>query len=231
MNEVESILFKDLLKNQKRKFVFLGEAGSGKSEISINFALSLAHVADKEVHFFDMDQSKPLFRSRNVKEVLESNGIVFHAGEQYLDAPYVPHGIESILGCKDKIVVLDVGGNSIGSINIGQYAGFLNEADTTSFFIVNYYRAFSKTGKYIRETMDYVLRSSGIRDVQVISNPNVGKYTTIEDVAYGHGKVCEFLEQMGHTNSILTVTEDVWNNRIKESSENILKIKPYMNII
>ena len=34
-------------------FVFVGEAGSGKSEISINFAKWLVQLQDKPVHFFD----------------------------------------------------------------------------------------------------------------------------------------------------------------------------------
>ena len=38
-------------------FVFVGEAGSGKSEISINFAKWLVQLQDKPVHFFDMDQA------------------------------------------------------------------------------------------------------------------------------------------------------------------------------
>jgi len=40
-------------------FVFLGEAGSGKSEIAISFAKALAKAGDKPVHFFDLDMTKP----------------------------------------------------------------------------------------------------------------------------------------------------------------------------
>ena len=35
--------------------VFLGEAGSGKSEIALNFAQALAELGGKPVHFFDLD--------------------------------------------------------------------------------------------------------------------------------------------------------------------------------
>ena len=38
----------ELLKN-KKNFVFVGEAGSGKSEIAINFAIQLARLSDKPV--------------------------------------------------------------------------------------------------------------------------------------------------------------------------------------
>ena len=36
--------------------VFLGEAGSGKSEIALNFAQALAELGGKPVHFFDLDR-------------------------------------------------------------------------------------------------------------------------------------------------------------------------------
>lgn len=48
--------------------VFLGEAGSGKSEIALNFAQALAELGGKPVHFFDLDMTKPLFRSRDRRE-------------------------------------------------------------------------------------------------------------------------------------------------------------------
>ncbi|NLA87780.1 MAG: hypothetical protein GX847_10990, partial [Clostridiales bacterium] len=51
----------DLL-DGKKTVIFLGESGSGKSEISINFAMRLRGETDRIIHFFDMDQTKPLFR-------------------------------------------------------------------------------------------------------------------------------------------------------------------------
>lgn len=53
-----------------RAAVFLGEAGCGKSELAVHLALSLAGKG-REVHFFDLDQTKPLMRSRDAQELLE----------------------------------------------------------------------------------------------------------------------------------------------------------------
>lgn len=82
----------ELLKN-KKNFVFVGEAGSGKSEIAINFAIQLARLSDKPVHFFDVDQTKPLFRSRDVKEKLQEENVTFHYEEQFFDAPTIVGGV------------------------------------------------------------------------------------------------------------------------------------------
>ena len=57
-----------------RAAVFLGEAGCGKSELAVHLALSLAGKG-REVHFFDLDQTKPLMRSRDAAALLEAYGI------------------------------------------------------------------------------------------------------------------------------------------------------------
>ena len=64
--------------NGAKNLVFLGEAGSGKTETSINLARKLACESSRRVHFFDMDQTKPLFRARDCETELENEGIIFH---------------------------------------------------------------------------------------------------------------------------------------------------------
>lgn len=70
-------------------YAFIGESGCGKSELAINLAYRL-HSCGKEVHLFDLDQTKPLFRSRDLKERLLQDGIRFHYEEQYYDTPTSP---------------------------------------------------------------------------------------------------------------------------------------------
>lgn len=57
--------FEELMK-EKKNFVFIGEAGSGKSEIVLNIAHKLAEQTGKKVELFDLDQTKPLYRSRDM---------------------------------------------------------------------------------------------------------------------------------------------------------------------
>ena len=45
---MQSVL-KNMLKT-KKNFVFVGEAGCGKSELAINFALNMAKISDMPVH-------------------------------------------------------------------------------------------------------------------------------------------------------------------------------------
>lgn len=64
--------WEDLLR--QNNIVFLGEAGCGKSELAVHLALELARQV-REVHFFDLDQTKPLMRSRDAEGLLEKAGV------------------------------------------------------------------------------------------------------------------------------------------------------------
>ena len=69
--------FGDVLK-EKKNFLFIGEAGSGKSEIVLNVAAKLARETGKKVDLFDMDQTKPLYRSRDMADDFKENFSFFY---------------------------------------------------------------------------------------------------------------------------------------------------------
>lgn len=189
-------IFRELLKT-KKNFVFVGEAGSGKSEIAINFAMGLSKLSEKKVHFFDMDQTKPLFRSRDVRDQLIAEGIEFHYQEQFFDAPTTPGGVRELLANEEAIVILDVGGDHIGSRLIGAFAPFLNRPNTQNFFVINGYRPWSKNLITIDGTMARVLGMARIQleNVSIMSNPNLGVTTTAEEVLSGHERVAEMISE------------------------------------
>lgn len=189
-------IFREFLKT-KKNFVFVGEAGTGKSEIAINFAIGLAKVGDKKVHFFDMDQTKPLFRSRDVRDQLIAEGIEFHYQEQFFDAPTMPGGVRELLADEDAVVLLDVGGDHIGARLIGAFDPFLNRDNTQNFFVINAYRPWSKNLVTIDGTMARVLGMARIKleNVSIMSNPNVGVTTTAEEVLSGHERVADMISE------------------------------------
>ena len=186
----------ELLKN-KKNFVFVGEAGSGKSEIAINFAIQLARLSDKPVHFFDVDQTKPLFRSRDVKEKLQEENVTFHYEEQFFDAPTIVGGVREHLMDENVIVVIDVGGDHLGARLIGGFAPLLNREFTQNFFVINSYRPWSKDLVAIDGTMARVLGMAHIElaNVSIMSNPNVGLTTTAEEAIRGNDKVKALIDE------------------------------------
>ena len=63
-----------------RNFVLLGEAGGGKSELAINLARALAEWGERPVHLYDLDMTKPLFRTRDQAAFLASKGKIVGVG-------------------------------------------------------------------------------------------------------------------------------------------------------
>jgi len=211
---MDNHIFEEMLA-KKKNFVFIGEAGSGKSELAINFAFKMAEVATKKVHFFDMDQTKPLFRSRDVSEQLEEVGVVFHSQKQLLDAPTIVPGVIEQLMDKESYTLLDIGGNATGARMIGQFSHILNDESTCVFFVINTYRPWSKTAMSIEETVSRITRVSRIKHVNVISNPNLGLTTTPEEVIAGNEKLKEILGPDGAKIDYVCVLENLYD-RVKD---------------
>ena len=186
--------FTDLM-GGKSTAVFLGEAGSGKSEIAINFAIGLKNETGAKVHFFDMDQTKPLFRSRDVADEMVRAGVVFHSNSDASveDVASVPPGVVEAIREPESFVILDIGGNERGARMIGQYHAYINGDDSRVFFVINPYCPGSKDFDSIAETIAKISRASRVRRVHIISNPNFGAETTAEDVAEGHRRLLDIL--------------------------------------
>lgn len=179
----------------KSNFIFIGEAGSGKSEIAINFAKYLAELNEKPVHFFDMDMTKPLFRSRDLKTEIENMGIIFHHEEQFFDAPTVVGGVNLLLKDDSCYVVMDVGGNDIGARAIGGFAAKVNKDNAVVYYVLNAFRPWSGNLDHIDGTLSSILKVSHIKldKVRMISNPNNGITTTVEEVLEGNSKMIEMI--------------------------------------
>lgn len=186
-NSLPSVLGLDGIRNN---FVFLGEAGSGKSEIAINFAQILARHGGRPVHFFDLDMTKPLFRSRDAGKELEQAGITVHYQEQFMDAPTLVGGVSPMLRDENSLVVLDVGGDHIGARSIGGFAPQLNRPSTAVFYVINAYRPWSDTIEHIDGTLGKILGMSHVNLTQLslVANPNNGPSTTLDEVVDGYHK-------------------------------------------
>lgn len=170
--------------------IFLGEAGCGKSELAVHLALELARQG-QEVHFFDLDQTKPLMRSRDAEGLLEKAGVTVHFQQQCADAPTQVGGLIPLLLDEKKAIILDVGGNDTGAKLIGGYAHLLKAADV--WFVVNPYRPWSATTEHIDGTLSAILRASRLKMPRFLLNPNLGGDTTLAEYLDGIRQGVELL--------------------------------------
>jgi len=208
-------------------YVLIGGSGSGKSEVAINMALAEKNQG-QHVHFFDLDQTKPLFRSRDVKADLEKAGITFHYEEQFYDAPTLVGGISEQLQSKDNCCVIDVGGNEVGSRAIGGFASLLNCTDCTVFFVINPFRPWSKTLIAIDETLNAVLKASGVVSCHAICNSNVGCATTVHEALQGISEVEELLGDRIPIDFV-TVREEIAQKVAEHTRKQVFPLKLFLS--
>lgn len=181
----------------KRNWVLIGEAGCGKTEAAMYLAQALHAEGNKRVNLIDMDQTKGMFRARDFSERLNAEGITTVEGMHFMDMPVVPPGVERLLADQEAVNVLDVGGNEIGAVAIGQFARKINTPDTAVLYLINPYRNFSGTTENIRILKENIQNVGGIRDVSIIANPNFGRNTTEQDILEGYDALLELLEPLG----------------------------------
>lgn len=184
--------FGDLL-NEKKNFLFIGEAGSGKSEIVLNVAAKLAEQTGAKVQVFDMDQSKPLYRSRDMKDAFAQKGVEINYQLQFLDAPIVVGGVAESLMNKDVYTILDIGGGHNASRVVGVYAHLLKDDDTVPVYVINPYRPWTKSLKAIDETMSDIVTAARLNRIYILGNPNLGYQTSAEEFMEGLARLDEML--------------------------------------
>ena len=168
----------------KKNIVLVGESGCGKSEIALNLATAFAE-ADQKVDLFDLDQTKPLYRSRDLKDAMEGSLIQIHCAEQMLDTPVIVGGVRQSLLSDEVITILDIGGFDIGSKMIGRFSDLLNTPKTKVLFVLNPYRPWSKDSRSIMETMNNIRKATKLNGFTCIANPHLGPGTTAEDFMTG----------------------------------------------
>ena len=213
----------------KTNFVFLGEAGSGKSEIAINFARYLAELGDRPVHFFDLDMTKPLFRSRDVVGEIEAMGVVFHHEEQFYDAPVTVGGVNRMLRDDSSYVVMDVGGDYIGARAVGGYAPRMNQDNTCVYYVMNAFRPWSGDLERIDGTLSAILGVSHVQlgRIRVVNNPNIGITTAPKEVVEGCRRMMELVAPYLQV-ELACVKEELYEEVQGQVEEPLLPIRLYL---
>lgn len=217
--------FEELLK-EKKNFVLIGEAGSGKSEITLNIASKLAASTGKGVDLFDLDQTKPLYRSRDMQEKFAGLGVTIHYQDQYLDAPVMVGGVRVSL-LSDNYTILDIGGGHQAAKFAGAYSDLLSKDDSVPVYIVNPYRPWTKSVDAIDGTMRHILGSMRLDHIYILANPNLGYETSAEEFLAGLEKTDELFNGYTIVNSAC-VRRDIYEEVKGKTDKSLVPIDLFL---
>ena len=102
----------------KRVTIFAGHYGSGKTNIAVSYALSLAKE-EKDVTIADLDIVNPYYRTKDSSEILEKNGIDLISSpyaNTNVDVPALPSEAYRVTDDLGRYAVIDVGGDDRGHL-------------------------------------------------------------------------------------------------------------------
>ncbi|MDI6711341.1 MAG: hypothetical protein QMC81_10805 [Thermoanaerobacterales bacterium] len=162
----------------KRINIFVGNLGSGKTEVAVNTALSL--VGPRTVALVDLDIVNPYFRTRLARERLERPGLQVICPPPEMvqaDIPVLMPAILGVLTGGDRWGVFDVGGDDVGATVLGCYREYLLPDEHAVFFVVNPYRPYTRTVPDILRMVAAVERASRVRVSCLVNNANLGPAT------------------------------------------------------
>jgi hypothetical protein len=218
--------------NHSRIVLFTGRFGSGKTEVAINYALSLAKPdgdgkgkgATPGVILVDLDIVTPYFRSREMStgRAMEERGVQVVAPNaigQYLDIPAITPQILGAFQQAERPVVVDVGGDPQGARALGQFSGAIRRATTegrpyTMRFVVNPYRPFTDTLEGLAHSIAEIERTSRLKVSSLVSNPNLIGETSVQAIVDGHARIERLAGELGLPIAFVCV-ERQWVDRVR----------------
>lgn len=179
--------------------IYTGHFGSGKTEISINHAISRARQGGK-VSLIDLDIIKPLFRSREAEARLAREGIRLISPRGPLagaDLPVVTPEIIGVLSSGEGLCIIDVGGDDLGAAVLGRFKPYIEALEGCLHLVINPYRPFTGTLQGVVRIMNGIERAARLQTKWIISNPNLGRESTLDSLLEGHARVEHFSRSLG----------------------------------
>lgn len=214
----------------KRITIFAGHYGSGKTNIAVNYALSMAS-GDKKVTIADLDIVNPYYRTKDSSEVLASHGIELISSpyaNTNVDVPALPAEAYRVTDDRSRYAIIDVGGDDRGALAMGRYSPkILEENDFEMLAIINCYRPLTKDAVSTLEVMREIESACKMPFTGIVNNSNLGALTTPEDILSS----LEYANEVSRLSGLPIVMTSVLSSlysEVKDSVPNAFPIEIYV---
>ncbi len=197
----------------ERITLFTGNFGSGKTEISLNYALHLRNK-HKKVAVIDLDVINPYFRSRAQSELMEEHDIevIYPKELKHADLPVITPDIKRLFQNEEYYGVIDVGGDEDGSTVLGSVADSVKETAYELNLVVNTKRPFTDNVEGIIKIKEKIEVAAKISVDNLICNINLGDESSIEDVNKGYPIVKKAAKKLNLPIKFIAIKKDLKGN-------------------
>ncbi len=167
--------------------LFVGNYGSGKTEVAVNYAIALADGGAR-VRIADLDLVNPYFRCREARDLLAAHGVasVLPSEEMmHADLPILTPEVKGMVQHGEGFSVLDVGGDDVGATVLASLAPAFRDRGHELLMVVNERRPFTETAEAVLKIMNEIERASQLKITGLVSNAHLIEETTPETVYSG----------------------------------------------
>ena len=185
----------------KKVYVLIGNYGSGKSELALNFAFKAAEAGRTEL--LDLDMVNTYFRLTergNMTRMKEIRLVSPNYACSGVETLSLPAEVASAFAMDWDTVVFDVGGDAVGSTALGRYHQDFMELEEGSLEVLNVIntrRPLAGTVEKIVRLQEDMQRHSRLTITGMINNTNIATATTPADLRDGYEIIKQVSEITG----------------------------------
>lgn len=212
----------------KRVTVFMGNYGSGKTFVAVNYARALAR-AKKTVSIYDLDIVNPYFRTVDALDLLKKDGVelvVSPFAETNVDIPAMNAKSYKMLDDLSRFAVVDLGGDDRGALALGRFRDGLKKEDNyDALFVVNNCRPETRSIEGSLTIKSEIEATGKLPFTGIVNNANLGNETTVDTILNG----LDFVNKLSRVTNLpvkfTAVRSDLICDEIRKI-ENVLPIEP-----
>ena len=186
----------------KKVTVLIGNYGSGKSELALNFAFKAAERGER-TELLDLDMVNTYFRLTergNMTRMKEIRLVSPNFANSGIETLSVPPEVASAFAMDWDTVIFDVGGDATGSTALGRYHQDFMELEPGALEVlnvVNIRRPLAGTVEKIVRLQEEMQIHSRLKITGMINNTNLAEMTGPEELRDGYEMIKEVSEITG----------------------------------
>lgn len=213
----------------KRVTVFMGHYGSGKTFVSVNYAIALAKM-NKPVSIYDLDIVNPYFRTIDAQKTLADSGVelvVSKFAQTNVDIPSMNAKSYQMLDDKSRYAVVDVGGDDRGALALGRFSERLKtDGDYDGLLVLNKFRPETRDIAGALEIIDEIQRTGKLPFTGIVNSSNLGGETNEQTILNGLDFALELSKITKLPLKFTAIRKDLITDTLKNKIENILPVEP-----
>ncbi|MDO5444322.1 MAG: cobalamin biosynthesis protein CobQ [Eubacteriales bacterium] len=186
----------------KKMFVLIGNYGSGKTELALNFAIAAAARGER-TELLDLDMVNTYFRLTEpgrLTRMKEIRIVSPNFSNSSVETLSLPAEVQSAFDMNWDTVVFDVGGDAVGATALGRYREDfmeLGDGELEVLNVVNIRRPLAGTVEKIRHLQEEMELHSRLKITGMINNTNLAQMTTPEELRDGYEMIKQVSELTG----------------------------------